>query len=163
MINVSKFSFLSFNNKKFKCSIGKNGLTNNKMEGDLKTPMGKFKFIKCYYRSDRIKKPQTRLPCKKITKDIGWCDDSNSKYYNKEVKVSKKFSLEKLYRQDHVYDILIVLNYNSKPIIKGKGSAIFFHISKKNYTPTKGCVAVSRKLLLEILKKVKKNSIIKIG
>ena len=87
---------------------------------------------------------------------MGWCDNPKSKKYNQEISFPFKFSAEKLYRKENIYDIILVINYNIGPIIKGKGSAIFLHIAKKNYKPTKGCVAISKKdmyLLLSLVNK----------
>ncbi len=94
---------------------------------------------------------------------MGWCDDVNSKFYNKQIKINKKISYEKLYRKDNVYDIIVVLNYNINPIIKGKGSAIFLHVAKKNYKKTQGCIALKKSELLNLVSKIKKNTQIKIG
>ena len=96
-------------------------------------------------------------------KNMGWCDDVNSKYYNKQIKINKKINHEKLYRKDNVYDILVVINYNLNPIIKEKGSSIFLHVAKKNYNKTQGCIAIKRKELLNLLSQIKKNTKIKIG
>jgi len=163
MIKVSKFRNLTFEKKKYKCSVGKYGLTRKKKEGDCKTPIGTFSIVKCLYRPDRIKKPDTNIPCKKIYKNSAWCDDTKSKYYNKMIKVPSKFQYEKLFRKDDCYNIILVLNYNMSPIIKGKGSAIFIHIAKKNYKPTRGCVAIKMQNLFEILKKINKSSKVIIG
>ena len=94
---------------------------------------------------------------------MGWCDDPESRHYNKEIKIPNNFSYEKLYRNDNIYDLIIVLSYNISPTIKNKGSAIFIHIAKKNYSPTKGCIALSKIDLLEILNKINSNTKIKIG
>jgi L,D-peptidoglycan transpeptidase YkuD (ErfK/YbiS/YcfS/YnhG family) len=94
---------------------------------------------------------------------MGWCDDVNSKYYNKQIKINDKISHEKLYRNDNVYDIIVVLNYNLNPIIKGKGSAIFLHVAKKNYSKTQGCIALKKNELLNLVSKIRKNTQIKIG
>jgi L,D-peptidoglycan transpeptidase YkuD (ErfK/YbiS/YcfS/YnhG family) len=96
-------------------------------------------------------------------KNMGWCDDVNSKYYNKQIKINKKINHEKLYRKDNVYDILVVLNYNLNPIIRGKGSAIFLHVAKKKYKKTQGCIALKKSELLYLISKIKKNTQIKIG
>ena len=90
----------------FKCCIGKNGLSKKKREGDKKTPIGRFSIENLYYRSDRIKKPHTKLRCIKIKKKMGWCDDPlNQKNYNKLVLINKGTKCEKLYRKDHKYDL----------------------------------------------------------
>ena len=146
----------------FKCSIGKNGLKKNKLEGDNSTPLGTFSLGPVYYRNDRIDKPDTKLKTLKINKQMGWCDDPNSVYYNKEVKLNKKIKAEKLYRKDKIYDIIIVINYNIQRTIRNKGSAIFIHVTN-NYRPTRGCIALSLNDIEILLKIIKKNSKIRIS
>ena len=147
---------------KFRCCIGKNGSTNNKIEGDRKTPKGTFKIEKLYFREDRIKKPFTLLKCIKIKKNMGWCNDVRfSKQYNKLFKIEKGIKHEKLKRKDYKYDLFIPIKYNfNKPII-GLGSCIFIHLTK-DYKPTAGCIALKKKDFLIMLKLIKKNSKIKI-
>ncbi len=146
----------------FRCSIGKNGLKKNKYEGDMCTPIGKFSLGPVYYRDDRIAKPDTKLKTIKIHKQTGWCDDPNDISYNKKIKLNKNIKAEKLYRKDKIYDIIVVINYNTRKIIKNKGSAIFIHVSN-NYRPTRGCIALSLNDLRILLKIIKKNSKIKIS
>ena len=146
----------------FKCSIGKNGLKKNKQEGDNSTPTGTFSLGPVYYRNDRLDKPDTKLKTIRINKQMGWCDDPNNAYYNKEIKFNKKIKAEKLYRKDKIYDIIIVINYNTRKIIKNKGSAIFIHVTN-NYKPTKGCLTLSLNDIEILLKIIKKNSKIKIS
>ncbi len=148
-LNIGKF--------KLKCCIGKNGIVKNKLEGDLCTPNGKFKLGNLYWRNDRVKKPQTKLFCKKIKKNMGWCIDGNNLKYNKEIKINKNIKYEKLYRSDHNYDYFILIKYNYVKTKKNKGSAIFIHLSK-NYKPTAGCIALSKKDFLILAKIVKKNT-----
>ena len=147
---------------RFKCSIGKNGLKKNKFEGDNSTPAGTFSLGPVYYRSDRLDKPNTKLKTHKINKQMGWCDDPYNINYNKEIKLNKKIKAEKLYRKDKIYDIIIVINYNTRRIIRNKGSAIFIHVTN-NYKPTKGCVGLSLNDIKILLKIIKKNSKIKIS
>jgi L,D-peptidoglycan transpeptidase YkuD (ErfK/YbiS/YcfS/YnhG family) len=163
MIIVKKSGYLKYKNFKFRCALGKAGIKQKKGEGDFITPKGKFKLIKIYYRSDRIKKINSGLKKIKIKKNMGWCDDVSSNYYNKQIKINKKINHEKLYRKDNVYDIIVVLNYNLNPIIKGKGSAIFLHVAKKNYNKTHGCIALKKNELLSLISKIKKNTQIRIG
>ena len=141
----------------FKCSIGKGGKTNSKKEGDFKTPLGKFDIGNLYFRKDRIKSPPTKIKKKQIKKNHVWCNDITSKKYNKKTLISKNFRYEKLYRKDCKYDLFIPIKYNYKKIIPGKGSAIFFHITK-NYKSTAGCIAVSKKDFLIILKLINKET-----
>jgi len=153
-----KRKYLYYLNFKIKCSIGKKGITKNKQEGDLKTPSGIFSLKKIFYRKDRIKFITTTLKKNFIKKNIGWCDDPTSKYYNRQIKFPFKDSAEKLWRKDNIYDLIIVLNYNLRPVIKNKGSAIFLHICKKNYETTKGCIAIKKKDMLNLIENIKKNS-----
>ena len=147
---------------KFKCCIGKRGTTSNKKEGDKKTPKGTFKISNLYYRKDRQKKPSTTLKCISIKKNMGWCDDIRfPKKYNKIFKIKKRIRHEKLKRKDHKYDLLIPIKYNSTKPIVGLGSCIFIHLTN-DYKPTAGCVALSEKDFLIMLKVIKKNSKIKI-
>ena len=152
---------LIVNNFKLKCCIGRSGLNKNKYEGDGSTPKGKFKLGKLYWRSDRVRKPVTRILSKKIKKNLAWCTDSKSKYYNKEIKINKKVKHEKLFRNDHKYDYLIVIKYNYNKVIKNKGSAIFIHLTK-NYKNTAGCIALNKKDFLVLLNLINKKTKIKI-
>jgi L,D-peptidoglycan transpeptidase YkuD (ErfK/YbiS/YcfS/YnhG family) len=94
---------------------------------------------------------------------MGWCDDPNSKNYNKLINLPSKYSHEKLFKKNNIYNVIVVLNYNMKPVIKNKGSAIFIHIAKKNYQPTQGCIALKKNDLLKLLSKIRKNIKIKIN
>ena len=163
MIIINKSSYLKYKNFRFRCALGKAGIGKKKKEGDNITPKGLYKIVKIYYRKDRIKKVSSKFKLIKITKNIGWCDDPNSEKYNKIVNLPTKYSYEKLYRKDNVYDLILVLNYNMSPVIKNKGSAIFIHITKKKYQPTQGCVALKKNNLLKLISKINKNIKIKIN
>ena len=146
----------------FKCCIGKNGTSKNKMEGDKKTPIGTFKLGHLYFRPDKIKKPETVLKCVKIKKNMGWSNDSlKLSKYNKLIKINKNIKHEKLHRRDFKYDLLIPIKYNYYKTIKGKGSCIFIHLTK-NYQPTAGCIALKKKDFLIMLKIINKKTTIKI-
>ena len=148
---------------RFKCCIGKNGLSKKKKEGDKKTPVGIFKIGNLYYRKDKISLPKTKLKCIRINPKMGWCDDlKNPKNYNKLIRVKKNINHEKLYRRDGKYDLIIPIKYNYKKPILGKGSCIFLHLSK-NYKPTLGCIALSKKDFLIMIKIIDKNTKIKIS
>jgi L,D-peptidoglycan transpeptidase YkuD (ErfK/YbiS/YcfS/YnhG family) len=155
MIIINKSGYLKFKNLKFKCALGKAGVGKKKIEGDNITPKGTFQIVKIYYRSDRIKNIYSKIKLFKINNKMGWCDDPNSKKYNQLITLPSKYNHEKLYRQDNVYDLVIVLNYNMIPIIKNKGSAIFIHVAKKNYKKTAGCVALKKKHLVKLIKNIK--------
>ena len=145
----------------FKCSTGKNGLSFKKKEGDKITPRGVFSLGKLYYRADREKKPVTQIPTKIIKKNMVWCDNPKSKYYNKETKINKNTKHEKLFRNNSSYNYLIVINYNVEKIVPFKGSAIFIHLTE-DYKKTAGCIALKKKDFLIVLKLIDKNTKIKI-
>ena len=155
---IIKKHFLLYKSYKLKCSVGKSGITNSKKEGDLATPRGLFRLGSLYYRKDRIKSLKSKLKKRIIKKNMGWCYDIKSKNYNKEIYFPFKYSAEKLYRRDKIYDIFINIKYNQSPIKKGKGSAIFLHLANKKYKSTKGCVAISKKDFLKILPLINKNT-----
>ena len=157
-----KNKFLYFQKYKLRCSVGKRGISINKKEGDKKTPKGEFKFKYILYRKDRIFDLKTRLKKIVIKKRMGWCDDPNSNYYNKIINYPFKYSAEKLWRKDSIYDVIIVIDYNLNPVIKNKGSAIFLHIAKKKYQPTNGCIAVNKKNIRLITSTINKKTKLKI-
>ena len=155
---IIKNCLLLYKGYKLKCSIGKMGTTNSKKEGDLSTPKGLFKLGILYYRKDRIKLIKCKIKKKVIKKSMGWCNDSRSKKYNREISFPFRYKSEKLYRSDKVYDIFINIKYNYSPTYKGKGSAIFLHLANKKYKATKGCIAIQKKDFLKILPLVNNNT-----
>ena len=160
-IIVKNKETLIFQDFTFRCCVGKNGLKNNKIEGDKKTPKGLFSLGNVYYRKDRNNKPFTKLNCISIKKKMGWCNDIRNKKYNKLIKTNKKIKHEKMFRKDYKYDYVIPIQYNTKKTVVGKGSAIFIHITK-NYKKTAGCIALSKKDLLILLKLINRKTKIKI-
>jgi len=160
LIKLKNKETLIIDDFKFKCSIGKRGIKKDKIEGDKSTPKGLFSLGKLYYRADRVDKPKTKLDINKIEKNMGWCNESRSKYYNSLIKISKKNKYEKLFRNDYKYNYVLVINYNTKKT-PHKGSAIFIHLTK-NYKPTVGCIALKEKDFLIMLKLINKKTKIKI-
>ena len=149
-----KNKFLYFDKYKIKCAIGKRGITSKKYEGDEKTPKGTFTLKSIFYRKDRVLKIKSSLTKRIIKKNMGWCDNPKSKFYNKIIKIPFFDGAERLWLKEKIYDIIIIINYNLKPVVKNKGSAIFLHIAKKNYTPTKGCVGIAKKDILFLINKI---------
>ena len=154
--------FISYNNYKAKCAVGKRGISIKKKEGDFITPKGTFKIREIFYRKDRVHNLITRIKKTVIRKNMGWCDDPKSKKYNKLIYFPFKHSAEKLYRRENIYDIILVLNFNMNPVKKNKGSAIFIHVAKKNFQPTQGCIALDKSELIKMVKSIKINTIVKI-
>ena len=153
-----KKNLLSFKGYKLKCSIGKSGIKSKKKEGDLATPKGNFKIGILYYRKDRVKGFKCKIKKKNIKKNMGWCDDSKSNKYNRAIVFPFRFSAEKLYRKDKIYDLFINIKYNYETVTRGKGSAIFLHITDKKYKPTKGCIALTKVDFLKILPLIEKRT-----
>ena len=110
------------------------------------------------YRKDRIKNLNVHIPKVQIKKNFGWCDDPTSKKYNELIKLPFNYSAERLFLKKNIYDLILVINYNRKPVIKNKGSAIFLHLANKKYSHTKGCLAVSKKDFLNILPLIKRKT-----
>ena len=161
MITVYQNGELHFQNKIYKCAIGRNGIKKKKREGDGCTPAGTYSLGPLYYRSDRIKKLKTYFNTIAIEKNMFWSDDPQSEHYNKLIRF-KDSSYENLYKTNHTYDIVLVIKYNIDPIINEKGSAIFIHLAKKDFSPTSGCIALKKKCIFEILEKLNITDKIKI-
>ena len=157
MIIINKSGLLKYKDLKFRCALGKAGIGKKNKEGDNITPKGNFKILKIYYRKDRLKKITSKFKIIKITRNMGWCDDPNSKKYNQLIKLPTNYSYERLYRKENIYDLIIVLNYNIKPTIKNKGSAIFIHVASKNFNKTAGCIALKKNDLRKLIKAISKN------
>jgi len=155
---IIKNRFLLYKGYKIKCSIGKNGTTSSKKEGDLYTPKGIFKIGALYYRKDRIKLNKCKIKKKIIKKNMGWCNDIKSQKYNREIYFPFKYTAEKLYLSKKIYDIFINIKYNYTPALKGKGSAIFLHLTNKKYKGTKGCIAIHKKDFMKILPLINKKT-----
>ena len=141
----------------FDCCVGKGGVSYKKIEGDKKTPKGLYNIGELYFRKDKIKKFFTKLKCKEIKKNMGWCDDILNKKYNKMIKIKKNIKHEKLFRNDNKYDLLIPIKYNFNKPKKGLGSCIFIHLTQ-NYKPTNGCIALKKKDFLIMLKLIDKRT-----
>ena len=155
-------NYLIYNKLKIKCAVGKKGIGYKKKEGDLITPIGQFKIKYILYRKDRVK-VSTKLKKKVLKKNMGWCDDPKSNHYNKLVKLPFDCKHEKLFKNENIYDIILVLNYNMNPVKKNKGSAIFIHVSKNNFRKTEGCVAIKKINLIKLIKEISPNTKVKIS
>jgi L,D-peptidoglycan transpeptidase YkuD (ErfK/YbiS/YcfS/YnhG family) len=134
---------LRFGTHRSRCALGRAGLTKNKQEGDGKTPIGRFKLRRIWYRPDRIIPPQSTLPIVQISQKSGWCDDDTSSLYNRPIMRPCAARHELLWRRDRLYDVFFELGINDAPPEKGRGSALFLHLEKNNFQPTLGCIAVS--------------------
>ncbi len=136
-----------------RCALGRGGVAamGEKREGDGATPAGLWPLRRLYYRPDRMTKPDTKLPVVALTPADGWCDAPGDPAYNRPVPWPHAASAEHLWREDHVYDLIVVLGYNDAPVRPGLGSAIFLHLARADYSPTDGCVALRQADLLSLL------------
>ena len=136
-----------------RCALGKGGVVNasQKREGDGASPVGVWPVRNVFYRPDRVEPPVTSLPLVPLKPYDGWCDAANHPLYNRPVSLPFAASHEKLWRDDHVYDVIVELGYNDDPVEAGRGSAIFLHIARPNYEPTEGCIALEKSDLLAAL------------
>jgi len=142
-IEVFPDNRLVLGKRAFRCALGASGVTRAKREGDHATPAGHFPLRRVLYRPDRLAAPATALPLTSLRPEDGWCDAPGDPHYNQPVALPYAASHERLWREDHVYDVIVILGYNDAPAVPGKGSAIFMHVAKPGYAPTEGCVALA--------------------
>ena len=138
----------------FECALGRAGILPVKREGDGGTPLGVFPLRALRYRADRMAAPETALPATALEEDDGWCDAPDDPNYNRPVKHPYPTSAEKMWRDDRLYDLVVILGQNDDPVIPGQGSAIFFHLAKETdagLRPTEGCVALRLPDMLQVL------------
>lgn len=145
---------LTCGNLSFPCALGRSGLRARKREGDGATPLGSFALSHVLYRSDRLRRPLTRLALSAVAPSDGWCDAPTDRNYNRPVDHPYPASAERLWRDDGLYDVVLVMDYNDRPRIAGRGSAVFMHVAGPGLTPTEGCIALARPHLLRLLRAI---------
>jgi len=145
------------------CALGRGGITAFKREGDGATPRGRFDLRRVLYRSGQAPRPRTRLPIAQIKRDDGWCDAPPDRNYNRAVRHPYPTGAEVMWRDDGLYDVVVVIGYNDRPRIRGRGSAIFLHVVKPGFEATEGCVAVRASDMRKLLAYVGRGSRIVIG
>ena len=141
------------------CSLGRNGVTRSKREGDGKTPAGRFRVTGGYWRQDRLRLRGCALRLKPIKAHMGWCDDAADANYNHPLRLPARARHEELLRTDGLYDVVFVLDHNQSPRVRGHGSAIFFHLTRNGHDPTAGCVAISRAQMLRLLPRLSRDCV----
>ena len=134
-----------------RCAVGRAGIGIKQREGDGITPIGKWPLRQVHYRADRVERPQTVLPVEKIEPDDAWCDLPDDPNYNRLVRLPYATLNERLWRDDNLYDVMVVVGFNDDPVVRGKGSAIFLHLAREDYAATAGCVALTHNDLVEAL------------
>ncbi|MCO5064390.1 MAG: L,D-transpeptidase family protein [Rhizobiaceae bacterium] len=134
----------------FPCALGRGGIRSLKREGDGATPLADMRLLRGYVRDGRFQY-RSMLPLERISPTLGWCEVPGDRNYNRPVKMPYAASHERMMRDDHLYDACIVLDWNVRPRVRGRGSAIFFHLARPGFSPTEGCVAVSKQVMRRLL------------
>jgi L,D-peptidoglycan transpeptidase YkuD (ErfK/YbiS/YcfS/YnhG family) len=145
------------------CALGRGGIRALKREGDAATPLGTYRLTNVFYRPDRCRRPRTALQLEALSPDDGWCDAVADRNYNRRVCHPYAASAEIMWRDDCLYDVVVVLDYNRRPRIRGRGSAIFMHVARPGFAPTEGCIALRRPDLLRVLSVLPRSARIRIG
>lgn len=140
------------------CALGRSGRRACKREGDGATPLGSFRILRVLHRADRVWRPRTSLPVRAIARDDGWCDAPGDRNYNRGVRLPYPASAERLWREDRLYDIVVVIDHNTRPRVRGHGSAVFVHVARPGFAPTEGCIALRRDHLLRLLAAIGRNA-----
>jgi L,D-peptidoglycan transpeptidase YkuD (ErfK/YbiS/YcfS/YnhG family) len=144
-------------------ALGRGGIRANKREGDGGTPKGTFRPLRLWWRADRHGRPSTFLPTRAIGPDDAWCEDPGDRHYNRPIQLNSKQGGDRLRRDDHLYDFIIEIDHNARPRIAGRGSAVFLHLARENFSPTAGCVSMTRGAMLRLLKRLGPETKIVIG
>ena len=147
----SSLGWATLGDRRWRCTIGAGGVREDKVEGDAATPVGTFPLRHIYFRNDRLVLPKVGLPARPIDEHDGWCDDPRSTSYNRLVRIPNEWSHERMWRDDELYDLVVVVGYNDDPPEGEWGSAIFLHLARKDYEPTRGCIAFARDDLLDLV------------
>lgn len=153
--------WLEYGPFRWPCALGETGIRAIKREGDGATPRGVFEIRRVYYRAGRQRRFASAVPWMPLRADMGWCDDPRDGNYNRPVRWPYLASAEKLWRPDHLYDLIVVLSHNERPRVRGRGSATFMHLARPGYLPTEGCIALRpehlRRMLMTVRRSVQVN------
>ena len=161
-ILVTADGWFSWNGERHRCALGRAGIVSEKREGDGGTPVGQFHFRRILFRPDRLAEPESDLPVAAIAPTDGWCDDPGSAEYNRQVQLPVDASAEELWRQDALYDLVVIMSHNDDPPVAGRGSAIFLHVVPPDGGTTEGCVALPLAILLRVVASLNLDSVIEI-
>jgi L,D-peptidoglycan transpeptidase YkuD (ErfK/YbiS/YcfS/YnhG family) len=144
-------------------ALGRGGIRANKREGDGGTPKGTFRPRQLWWRADRHPRPRTFLPVRAIGPEDAWCEDPTSRHYNQPMRLDRAQGGDRLKRDDQLYDFIVEIDHNTQPRIKGRGSAVFLHLARKNFGPTAGCVSMTKATMLRLLARIGPETKIVIG
>jgi len=147
----------------FPCALGRSGISPDKVEGDGATPAGSFPIRRLFYRPDRVRDLACRLSVQPMSPADGWCDDPKDRAYNRLITRPYPGRHEQMWREDTIYDLVLVIGHNDEPVVPGKGSAVFLHLAQPGFTPTEGCVAFARADFIALLQAMEPATRIVIG
>ena len=159
----SRRGWLTAGGQTIPVALGRGGIRANKREGDGGTPRGIFRPRQLWWRADRHPRPRTFLPVRAIRPEDAWCEDPQSRHYNQPVRLDRDHGGDRLRRDDHLYDFIVEIDHNSSPRIAGRGSAVFLHLARENFSPTAGCVSMTKGAMLRLLQRVGPQTRIVIG
>jgi L,D-peptidoglycan transpeptidase YkuD (ErfK/YbiS/YcfS/YnhG family) len=155
--------WLTAGGQTIKVALGHGGIRADKREGDGGTPKGTFRPLRLWWRADRHPRPATFLAVRAIGPEDAWCEDPSDRHYNQPVRLNSKQRGDRLKRNDHLYDFIVEIDHNTHPRIAGRGSAVFLHLARKDFSPTAGCVSMTRSAMLRLLKRLGPETKIVIG
>jgi L,D-peptidoglycan transpeptidase YkuD (ErfK/YbiS/YcfS/YnhG family) len=139
-------------------ALGRGSLKANKREGDGGTPRGVFHPVRLWWRPDRLLRPATQLPVRRIGPADGWCEDPNDRRYNRPVHVAPGSMADRLARTDALYDVIVEIDHNTRPRIAGRGSAVFIHVARPGFQPTAGCIALTAPALRRLVARLSRRT-----
>jgi L,D-peptidoglycan transpeptidase YkuD (ErfK/YbiS/YcfS/YnhG family) len=155
--------WLAAGGQRIPVALGRGGIIVNKREGDGGTPKGTFRPRRLWWRADRNTRPLTFLPIRAIGSEDAWCEDPSSRHYNRPIKLDRDRNGDRLKRDDHLYDFIVEIDHNTSPRIAGRGSAVFLHLAREDFSPTAGCVSMSKSAMLRLLRRLGPRTKIVIG
>lgn len=139
-------------------ALGRGGIRADKREGDRGTPAGSFRPLRLWWRADRLPRPRTLLPARRISPLDAWCEDPTDRRYNRTFRRSANEPGDRLFRADDLYDLIVEIDHNTRPRVAGRGSAVFIHVTRAGFAPTAGCVALRRRDLLMLIQWLTRNT-----
>jgi L,D-peptidoglycan transpeptidase YkuD (ErfK/YbiS/YcfS/YnhG family) len=154
--------FLVAGQSSFACALGRSGIVVDKREGDGGTPRAALPLRRLFLRPDKGPRPRSLLKARLLTRSDAWCDDRRDRRYNRLISRPPGEAEERLWRQDHLYDFIVELGWNDRPIRRGRGSAIFWHLPRNGLTPTAGCIATPRDVFFKVLPRLSRCAVIRI-
>lgn len=138
----------------FPVALGRTGIKADKRESDGGTPAGRFRPLRLWWRADRLARPRTALPARRIRSGDAWCEDPADRRYNRPFRRAAGEAGDRLRRDDHLYDAIVEIDHNTRPRVAGRGSAVFIHLARPGFGPTAGCVALRRADLIALLERL---------